>query len=258
MYLRNKIMKRKMPFTIIELLVVIAIIAILASMLLPSLNKARNVAKSSICTNNLKQLGIFQAMFAGDNEGRWIAVRDPKLFINGDNTQGVNTTYDSYGPSPGANLANRPYSWILIREGYLPYPNMEGSNTPFVCPFNGERLSSNANGRFHLRSYAMGFSSTTYENVTIYTRPDPAKMKRPSSTAAMFDYFYPVGTMTSITDTRWYQGGYDYAYYEIRNFHVNKTAGLLTFDGHVEQVKRNATISWYNESKSEFRRCWYR
>ena len=66
-----RVADRKLPgFTLIELLVVIAIIAILAAMLLPSLKRAREMARQTVCTNNLKQLGLCVSFYAEDFAGQ--------------------------------------------------------------------------------------------------------------------------------------------------------------------------------------------
>jgi len=58
-------------FTLVELLVVISIIALLLAMLMPALQKARDQAKSTVCRSNLKQLGVYGAMYQVQNDG-WV------------------------------------------------------------------------------------------------------------------------------------------------------------------------------------------
>lgn len=71
-------------FTLIELLIVIAIVAILASLLLPALSKARETSRQIKCAGNMKQLGIVFFMYSGDYEGwnpcwRWQAALTPYI-----------------------------------------------------------------------------------------------------------------------------------------------------------------------------------
>jgi prepilin-type N-terminal cleavage/methylation domain-containing protein/prepilin-type processing-associated H-X9-DG protein len=66
---------KKRGFTLVELLVVIAIIALLMAILMPALNRARELAKRIHCLNNLKQLTLAWTMYAGDNDDKVVRSR---------------------------------------------------------------------------------------------------------------------------------------------------------------------------------------
>jgi prepilin-type N-terminal cleavage/methylation domain-containing protein/prepilin-type processing-associated H-X9-DG protein len=67
--MRNTFPRRQAGFTLVELLVVIGIIALLISILLPSLNKAREQARSAQCLSNMRQIGAAMSLFAQEHKG---------------------------------------------------------------------------------------------------------------------------------------------------------------------------------------------
>jgi len=139
-----KTITQRRGFTLIELLVVIAIIAVLASLLLPALSRAKAAGQGIQALNNLRQLGLAWIMYADDNGGR--------LARNHDGTQ--------------AGLSAGTVSWV---GGWLDFePNLDNVNTGLLV--DNERYPHAALLGPYVKNPAVFRDPADKSQVTIFNR----------------------------------------------------------------------------------------
>jgi prepilin-type N-terminal cleavage/methylation domain-containing protein/prepilin-type processing-associated H-X9-DG protein len=156
-------------FTLIELLVVIAIIGILASMLLPVLSLAKANAKQIACANNLKQLGIGAAGYAGD--------------------------WDGYLPV-SCSATNWPSQWKTDISTYLSGETLGRSNVTtgvYACPVSKANPTiPDAQGGYGWNYDYMGYSdnNATRKRVRLADVPSPSDTAMAGDTTDWGDQFW--------------------------------------------------------------------
>lgn len=157
-------------FTLIELLTVIAIIGVLAAILIPTIARVRESAKSSACTNNLRQVGIAIQGYIGDNKGSlppatpWFRARfnaDPRHFQN--------------SLLPYLSQSKTTY-WGNTAE-QMSYSPM------FDCPgYKGESLTTARYALNKVGTAADGTSTTKLWGDDLYQDPKTGQFKTPTPT----------------------------------------------------------------------------
>jgi prepilin-type N-terminal cleavage/methylation domain-containing protein/prepilin-type processing-associated H-X9-DG protein len=145
-----RVKRPSLGFTLVELLVVIAIIAILATLLLPALIRAREQAQSIVCLNNLKQLQLAWQTYADDNNGK-IAVAY-LLYSNPEAPRWVNGWLSPFSVSDGQSTDQK----LMMESGsgrLSPY-----TRTPEIYHCPSDHSTSNVFSRvgpLRTRSYSM-------------------------------------------------------------------------------------------------------
>jgi len=177
---------RAQAFTLIELLVVISIIALLISILMPSLSRAREQAKGVTCLARLKEYGNALAAY----EGLYTGMLPPARWVPTGRFFDETTSMDGAGKGSNVGPNGRPveYGWteilfayvymeeVHVRDSYPVLRNIEGRRWEkyFLCASLGDNGVSSGHYRVYLPSWSMGsYGLDTNGRWAETTRADP-------------------------------------------------------------------------------------